>query len=308
MKEAKMPNRIENGVQTVNGAMIENPPLPSPFDQRVYDKAVEFDEKLAYGPLDQAPLDAAVRDYTAVVRENLWGLPIGRQMIDFSWPSSWYIPGAANHQDYWPLYEPPYENRYSHEWKTNSYDTASSATGDIGAWRVLLPNERFASAESGIGFLYRPPFSSGVVSLRPDVDCTGNLRWWQMLEQIAGDTHTTTELILAMWHETPGGWNLVHKRVIPVADGFRQSGMGYSAVRSYQRSFTGAQLATKFTVHKSHRYLFGIVARVNISSTLTNLQGGPIPEPPNLENFRIWGAIMCRVPFIRLRTKTVYVP
>jgi hypothetical protein len=300
---------VDEADDTITGTTIENFALPSPFDQRAYDKAVEFDEILASGPLDRGRLDPAVRDYTGVVRDNLWELPFRWRTIDFSWPRSWYIPGAANYQDYWPFSEPPSENRYAYQWKTETYNTAKSATGDIIAFRQLLsPNDRFTKAESGIGFLYRPMFSYGVVSLRPDVDCTSQFRWWQMLEQIAGDTHTTTELVLAMWQATQGGWDLVNYQAIPVADGFRQTGMGSSAVRTDQRSFTGAQLATDFVVQTGHGYLFGVVARTNIWSTLTTTSGGHIPEPADLSNFRIWGSLTCRVPLIQLRTKTVYIP
>ena len=84
--------------------------------------------------------------------------------------------------------------------------------------------------------------------------------------------------------------------------------MGMSAVDTDQRSFTGAQLATDFVVQTGHGYLFAVVARVNIWSTLTNTSGGLIPVPNDLTNFRIWGSIICRVPFIELRTGTVYIP
>jgi hypothetical protein len=146
------------------------------------------------------------------------------------------------------------------------------------------------------------------VSLRPDVDWTSQFRWWQMLEQIAGDTHTTTELVLAMWQQIPGGWDLLKYRTYPVADGFRQSGMGVSAVRTDHGSFTGAQLATDFVVQAGRAYLFGVVARTNIWSTLSTTSGGQIPEPADLSNFRIWGSLTCRVPLIQLRTRTIYIP
>ena len=55
-----------------------------------------------------------------------------------------------------------------------------------------------------------------------------------------------------MWQEIPGGWDLVRYRTIQVADGFRQTGMGMSAVDTDQRSFTGAQLATDFVVQTGH--------------------------------------------------------
>jgi len=175
--------RTDEADETVKGTTIENLALPSPFGQRAYDKAVEFDEMLASGPLDQARLDPVVRDYTGVVRDNLWHFPFPWRTIEFSWPRNWYIPAAANYNDYWPFVEPPSENRFSHQWKTETYNTALSATGDLGAFkRLLSPNDRFTMSEAGIGFLYRPSFSYGVVSLRPDVDCTSHFRRWQGLE------------------------------------------------------------------------------------------------------------------------------
>jgi hypothetical protein len=125
---------------------------------------------------------------------------------------------------------------------------------------------------------------------------------------MAGYTATTTELVLAMWVADEGAWNLVDSKTILVKDGGAQTGEGMGAIFPYQRSFTGAELATDFTVVMGHEYLFGVVARVNIWSTLTTPSGGPIPEPPDLSNFRIWGTLSCKVPLIELPTKTVYTP
>lgn len=301
---------MDEADETITGTTIENLALPSPFDQRAYDKAVELDEILASGPLDRARLEPAVRDYTGAARDHLRELTFRPAFPIFPWPSSWYIPGTANYQDYWPL-PPPTENRYDYQWisETTVTTTASSATGDLGVFKQLLsPNDRYTAANSGIGFLYTPTFSYGVVTLRPKVDCAGDFRWWQTLQPLAGYTHTTTDLFLGMWVVDEGAWDLVDFKTIQVADGFPQSGEGMGAIFPYQRSFTGAELATDFTVMTGHEYLFGVVARVNIWSTLTTTTGGRIPEPPDLSNFRIWGTIACRVPLIELDTKTVYTP
>jgi hypothetical protein len=59
-------------------------------------------------------------------------------------------------------------------------------------------------------------------------------------------------------------------------------------------------------VQRGRTYLFGVVCRVVVSSTLTNDTGGALRGIPNRE-LVVYGAVNCLVPQMSVHTSQVYI-
>ncbi|HSS32732.1 MAG TPA: hypothetical protein VLL27_05580 [Solirubrobacterales bacterium] len=286
--------------------------LPAEFDASLDESAMRVDRmldsrRIGAGELDQEA-QSVFTSHRDAVREHL---DSQRMLIPIElvlWPNSWYIPAAADYKTYWPYFEPPPGRRYGYEWKTSEPNQASAATGDLFAFGQLWPRDRLVSSSAGVGVLYSPSFSYGQISVRPRVACTSQTRWWQELDQlVAGTTHTWTQILVAMWQEIPTGWDLIDSHNYLVQDGYVQSGSGHSAVTTATQRFKDDQLATNFVVQSGRNYLLGVLARVNIRSTLTNSSGGLLPDVTTSEKFKIWGSLVSNVSLIEVQEGPIYI-
>ncbi len=285
--------------------------LPAQFDPAADASAQRLDALLGgRAPFDgelDAEAESVFSGHYDTLREHVGAL-IPHEPIWIGWPSSWYIPSGADHKAHWPI-EPPADHRYALDWKNLAPNRASRVSGELFAFGQLWPPDRYLSSEAGTGVLYSPPFTYGEITVRPTVSCSSQTRWLQELPQpVAGTTRTTTNVLVAMWHRIPNGWDLIHWRSFLVHDGFEQSGMGQSAVRSSTRQLGEDQLATRFVVQKGRTYLLGVIARVEIHSTLTDSHGGLLPPVPDSTNFRIWGTLLANVSRITVRTGPIWIP
>jgi hypothetical protein len=302
--------------RAVAGSMIvregtESLALPGEYDEATYQAAVEFDQLLGQGSGDDESLQAKV---LTTYRDKLLH-HIGHNIVDkwppilVGWPSSLYIPAGADWKNYWIL--PPSDaNRYALDWTPpGGLSTASRVDGTLFSQLSIRANERYVKSEAGLGVIFTPARTLSVVSLEPQVHCSGQHRWYQMMdEEIEGYTQVKTSLILALWHSIPGStpWDLIHWKEFTVIKTGPNPGSGFGAVTPYQRSFNGKELATPLLVQRARTYLLGVVARVSVWSTLT-VKGKPLSVHDG-RNFRVWGSITCIVPQIRVIEQQVHIP
>jgi hypothetical protein len=231
----------------------------------------------------------------------------------FLWPASLFIPGGASSHDYW-FTPAPDDHRYALEWTAPASATANQASrqnGTLFAFGQLL-NERpqeTQSSESGVGIFYKPSMTLGVVDLQPRIDCSGTLRtFFEFFPLLAaGYVEVRAELLLACWQQIPGGFDLMGFKQFDVATSGRRDQSFGPELQNFQRSFAGTSLSAPFVVQKGRTYLFGVVSRIIVTSTLTSNTGAPLPMVSS-SLLRVWGSINCVIPQIDVLTKRVDIP
>jgi hypothetical protein len=286
--------------------------LPAKVDGPLHAAALELDRTFQIGHLgdDLSPEAMTVlTEYDKALNEHLAALGLREPVLLVEWPTSWYLPGDADYSSYW-WHEPPSDHRYFDDWKNSDSNTASKATGTLHANNQLRPQDRHTSSEAGLGVLYSPPFTYGVITLRPTVSCRGEHRWLQEYNDdiVAGTTHTVHSLHLAMWQWIDARWVLVAPgRSVLVEDGYEHEGLGQEMINSFARDFTGADLAASFVVRGDCQYVLGVVARVQIWSTLTKSNGDLLPPYLDPDLFKIYGHLRCEVPRINVNVRHVIV-
>lgn len=284
--------------------------LPAEHDDSLDESALRLermlDSRSLGGELDPEA-QAAFTSHYETLRDHVEHYNLLHPVLDIWWPDSWYIPSEADYKAHWFL-PPPDDRRYGHDWMNSSTNRASRATGHLYAFAPLRPRDRIVTSDAAIGVTYSPPFAYGEISVRPTVACTGQSRWWEMLDQpMSGSGHTRANILVAMWQRIPNGWDLVGWDSYLVHDGYEQSPGSGSAIMSTTRSFKGDQLATNFIAQKGRTYLIAVIARVIIRSTLAAEGLAQLPEFPDPEKFKIWGGLVCDVPRIEVKPGPVYI-
>lgn len=305
-------------VGSLTAQEIDSLVLPGEFDEASLRAASEFDLFFG-GDSDAGDLKARIFNYRDALQEHLLNSTFKGPLIRFGWPSSLFIPADADWMSYW-VAAPPSENRYALDWAPASppagYSQASKDDGTLFCQQRIRTIDHYLKSEAGLGVLFTPTRTLSVVSLQPEVSCSGQHRWFAEFGtpgfaqvRVAGSTRVKASLILAAWHRIPGagGFDLMHWKEFPVIEVGPDSGVGQQAISSYQRSFTGKQLATPLLVEKNHTYLLGVVARVSVWSTLTDDRGQPLPLIED-GTFRVWGSLSCLVPHIEVIEQQVHIP
>lgn len=231
----------------------------------------------------------------------------------FRWPPSLFIPKDANARDYW-ISAAPDDHRYAIDWTAPpdaTANTASAESGQLFTFTQLL-NETAGSgqsSESGLGVFYSPSMSLGVVDFQPHVDCTGTLRTFlEFFPQLAaGYVEVSTQLMLAAWQVIPGGFDLLSWKSFDVATSGRRDQSHGPEEHLFQKSFAGPGLSAPFVVQRGRTYLFGVIGRVVVRSTLTTNEGRPLPAISS-KLLRVWGSMSCSVPQIDVITARVDIP
>jgi hypothetical protein len=286
--------------------------LPADFDAAAYDTSLALDKLIAAGgaPVDGTPMQV-LGDHKLALFHNLRH---GLEAPSFlgSWPAGWYIPTEADWRAHW-IRQPPPENRYALAWAPPSAGGSTSAsreTGQLFCHQSIRTDQRYVQAEAGVGVLVTPTRTLSVVSLQPQVDCRTVQSWRALFNRpVAGATHVRTSLILAAWQNIPGpnAWDLLGWKQHVVSDLGANSGQGYTAPLSGTQSFNGNALATPFVVQAGRTYLLGVVARVSITSALTDDRGAPLP-PIADGSFSVWGSLAAQVRRIEVVEQQVHIP
>lgn len=314
-------NEAETRSAAANDSVREQPEslaLPADFDEHGYQAAVELDEMFGRGPVADEVVRASVRTHREKLLHHLSDRITERPPFTLAWPSSLYIPAGADWKQFW-IVPPPGDHRYALDWapppSPAGSNEASRGEGTLYCGQRIRTTDRYVQAEAGLGVLFTPTRTLSVVSLQPQVHCSGEHRWFaefgtEVFSQVrvAGATKVKTSLILAAWQQIPGsvGWDLLHWKQFAVSGNGPNSGLGHGAITPYQRSFSGAELATPFLVEAARTYLLGVVARVSVWSTLTDDRGQPLPLIED-GTFRVWGSLACAVPQIEVVEQQVHI-
>lgn len=309
-EERTLSNDQNSEAQLKESVTKKVPELPADEDHSLFQSSVEFDESLTRPNED---ISARVMSHGKNHLDYLTKFGI-RDKISIAWPKSLYIPAKADWKDYWVL-PAPNENLYSYSWtpapSPGGFNMASKDDGNLYSFQQLRSIDKFAQTEAGLGVLYVPDKTLSVVSFQPQLKCISETRWYAMYNNliVAGTTFIKTSLILAVWQSIPGpsAWELVNYRQIEVAHQGPESGSGFAQVMHNQRNFSGKDLATQFLVQSYRTYLFGVVARVSIWSTLTDSNGRPLPLIQD-GSFRVWGVLSCVIPQIEIYQYQVHIP
>lgn len=294
--------------------IIRSLTLPAGFDEVAKETALGIDAFLMQDERPVAMLDARVAAHREVGQSHLFTLH-GTQTFDpnrFRWPSFLYIPKGAKSQNYWLGSNAPDDHRYALEWTAPATaNRASRQDGKLFSFGQLL-NEKAGSSQSteaGIGILYNPPMSLGVIDLQPQVDCVGTVRtfleYFPMLT--AGYVEVKAQLLLAAWQQIPTGFDLLGFKLFDVATSGRRDQTHGPELVNFQKSFDSSTLSAPFVVQHGRTYLLGVVGRISIQSTLTTDTGGTLPPISN-DKLRVWGSLNCTVSEIDVITKRIDIP
>jgi len=232
--------------------------------------------------------------------------PIGAARRPTSWPPGLFIPREAKEFEYWPAPAPD-DHRYALEWTFPgpgfSQARASADTGTLFVHCPLDNNHPGQSqhAESGLGVYFVPTIASPVIHVSPTVECHGGLRTLTDLikENPAGYVEVRAELIVGVWMQTSGGFQLLGQKRFQVATSGRVDSTYGPQEVSADRSFSGGALSAAFRVTSGVRYLCGVVNRISVASTLTKDDGRPLP-PVSEEDLLARGSLTCDVSLIEI--------
>jgi hypothetical protein len=295
---------------------IQSLALPSEFDEASYQAAMDLSDLFRKGQFADEPSRLQVmKHYHDKLMNHLNSFTRIRLFPKWGWPSSLYIPAQADWQNYWMM-APPTGNRYARDWATApGYSWASRASGEIHTFERIRTIDRKVKSDAGVGILFTPTRTLSVVSLQPQVICSGHYQYHQDLKTennemllTKGYTQVKTELHLGAWQAIPGpSWDLIHMKPFTIYESARESGSFSGPPSPYTRSFTGLDLATPFLVEGGRTYLLGIVASVSGVSTLTDIYDAPLPLITD-DTFSVWGSLVCKVPQIELLEQQVHIP
>ena len=246
--------------RVVSGRELESLALAPDVDETSYEAAAALDDLFAKGRYSAKTFEQKVRKHHTELGARLVDM-VGKKPphLDIGWPSWLYIPGDAPYQAHWPV-PAPADHRYSHEWAPPTspagFSTASRAAGTIYAVQRILSNASYAAAEAGLGVLYTPANTLTEITLEPDVRCSGEHRWYHEFDfPVAGHTFVRMSVILAAWHQIPGGWDLLSAKRHEVQRSGPHVGLGHGAIMPYTLSLTGDFLKAPFLVQKGRTYL-----------------------------------------------------
>lgn len=232
------------------------------------------------------------------------------------WPQSLYIPPDSDYRDFW-FAPPPDRNRYALAWPARGDGRhpswASADSGELFAFATTPWTDPAAESrgEAGIGVSYTPDFALGLVNFTPTVNVrygllTAVLDYGPMLVS-AGTVVLQVDVVLAVWQVVPGGFDLVDYGVHPVARIARdQSWGGPERNRLPGSLYTPRTFTRPFLVQGGRDYAFGVVARAQTVSTLTDSGGGPLVVP-SAETFKVYASVMLMVPDLSIETSIVYI-
>jgi hypothetical protein len=290
---------------------IQSLALPSEFDEASYQAAMDLSDLFRKGQFADEPSRLQVmKHYHDKLMNHLNSFTRIRMFPKWGWPTSLYIPVQADWRNYWMM-APPTGNRYARDWATvPGFSWASRASGEIYSFKRIRTIDRKVKSDAGVGILFTPTRTLSVVSLQPQVICSGHYQYRKDLNT-EGFTQVKTELHLGAWQEIPGpsgpSWDLVHMKPFTIFESAWESTRESHPPVPYTRSFTGLDLATSFLVEGGRTYLLGLVASVSGVSTLTDIHGAPLPSIED-GSFVVWGDLGCKVPQIELFEQQVHIP
>jgi hypothetical protein len=294
-------------------ATLTLPPTSAPRER---ESLIELDDVLKSDEISAARLAETLERYSGA---SAGSLPTRGGSFSFdpvswiAWPEWLYIPRDADSLRYWVAGAPP-DHRYRLAWTAPAGNTANRASAGDGTMFTFaqLPAEAAASdpsSESGVGIFYSPSMSLGVVEFAADVDVRGTLK--TALEFFptlaAGSVEVRAEILLCAWHVIPAGFDLLaFTSHVVKSSGPRDQSHG-PEYQPFSAAFSGDALSARFLVQRSHTYLFGVVCRVSITSSLTANDGRPLTGVANRE-LVVYGAVNTSVPQMSVRTSVVYIP
>lgn len=230
------------------------------------------------------------------------------------WPDSLYIPRTADSFGYW-LTPAPANRRYGLAWPARGGSTPNWAdrdTGELFAYTIVPFTEPAGDSrtESGIGIVYSPPFSLGTVRFEPAVNVTDGMLT-SALEyfpiQSAGHVTLTASVLLACWQVIPGGYDLLGYREFPIARIVRDQSYGPERHPLPGSLYTPRSFSTDFLVQGGREYVFGVVGRVAIDSTLTDTAGRPL-RVASAAQFKVYAWMTLGVPYMSVEERIMYIP
>jgi hypothetical protein len=295
---------------------LESLQIPQAFSLGVHQTAVELDHLLAKDTASADAIHARVAEHREATQSHLFTLKAGAVFHPdrFAWPSFLFIPKGANSRDYWPFANAPDDHRYAIDWTVPRSATNNHASRDDGTLFSFaqLHNETVRltqSSSSAVGVFYTPLMTLGTVDLQASVACAGT--WRTQLEFFsqlaAGFVEVTADLVLAAWQVIPGGFDLIgFKSFLVAGSGHRDQSHG-PELKPFQRTFDGSNLSARFVVERGRRYLFAVMDRITVTSTLINTSGGSLPGVGD-PRLLVWGSMNSVVSEIDVLTNRVDIP
>jgi hypothetical protein len=313
----------------ISSEVMESLKLPPEFDEATYDTALNLDTFLKQPEQPVAALSAKIEAYREASLSHLSRLN-RKQAFDIKSPSllsslfirflgesipflglrrsSLYLPQDAKPSDYGAnpsLF--PDDRRYFSDWTfpMNSGNKASRQDGNLFCFCQLDNRnvKKLQSSESGVGILYKPSRTLSVIELRPQVEWSGNFASLVNLQGIGGGSvYVNAELLLVMWQQIPGGFDLLSFKRFEIGTSGRRDASFRAGVEPFPKS-DSSDLSALFQVQSGRTYLLGVVSRVSVISELFLSNSGSLPPSP--EQLSVYGAMTSKVPKINVSIKQV---
>ena len=232
----------------------------------------------------------------------------GRPVFTLAWPDHLYIPGQADHREYW-FVPPPDDHRYRYAYAgPPGASTADAADGRLFAWVNTSGLEPGYTGYAGVGARITPSATLAYLTIGADMDLLAEARWWYLPGTDAGYATFSyrAAVFVAAWVIDPvsGRWELLRPFASRTLLAFRESGQGGSAVVSQRHAFD--DLTARVQVQAGRQYAVTASFEVTIAHDCRDRRGARYVKQPG-DDIRLWASLTGQVASITAST-TVLVP
>ena len=224
----------------------------------------------------------------------------------FAWPAGYFIPEAADWQNYWFL-PCPDSNRYS--WTShigNGMQTADDATGTISSSVSASPLDTNLRGDAFVGCFFNPPAGRAVYHISPTVNATTVIK--RDIDLVYGEgypnywkTYMATDIFICVYEHNPadGSFELLPQfgrtTLFSAADYTFGGGVPFQKSVSFKQG----DLSVNVELEGSGRsYLIATVATAIIDQTVTDAGNKPLTRIPPDYNYSVFAYAAATVPLI----------
>ena len=240
-------------------------------------------------------------------RDSLFtSILVERPVLTIAWPDHLYIPGQADHRQYW-FVPPPDDHRYRYAYADGTgASAADAATGRLFAWVNVSGLNPPYTGYAGTGVRITPSATLSFLTVSADVDLLAETRWWYLPGPSAdfstfryrGTAH------VAVWVIDPvtGRWELLRPFGSRSLFAFGEQGQGGTAVDSDRHAFD--DLAATVQVQSGRAYAITVSFEASIAYDCRSRGGGAYVKQEG-DDIRLWASIAGGVRSISASTKVL---
>jgi hypothetical protein len=236
---------------------------------------------------------------------------VGLETLSLIWPWGLFIPGDADFNKYWFFTPKKGSNRYSREWVLGAEtgnNHAHSATGELFAFVSPRPIDSSVRSETGIGFVFRPPFRLATYAVEVTVDILGQDRYDVNTSAPAGGkVREFGGLYTVAWEISPFDGSLSLVKPFGFVTVFDQTfeNLTGSPINIFRRT---GPIRTNMVLEGNKSYLIGVVTAVEIDNGWKMNNNTPMQPLPPGSTWKVWCQIMATIPQVWITPLTISIP